>query len=357
MEKLLIINPGSTSTKIAVYDGETSVFSENIIHKYDELKIFHALMDQFEFRKNLVIQTIQKHGIHISDLTAIVSRGGLLPPIEAGAYEINEDMIWQLCYAPAHEHASNLGALIAYAISQDAHIPAYIYDGVTVDEMLPILKITGMAFMQREGRGHNLNMRAAAIRYAKEHHKHYKECTLIVVHLGGGISVSLHKEGKVVDIINDDEGPFSPERSGGLPLFQVIDMITQKGYDHRQAMELVKTQGGLISHLGTNDTREIEKRIKNGDHKANFIYEAMALNVAKNIAKEAPVTCGKIEAIILTGGIAWSEMFTGMVKKYVGFLAPIVIYPGENEMESLAYGGLRVLRGEESAKNFVKVVR
>lgn len=355
MEKLLIINPGSTSTKIAVYDGEIQVFVESISHSAEALSKFDALVDQFEFRKDLVIDTMAKHGISADELTAIVSRGGLLPPIEAGAYEVNEDMVWQLKYAPEHEHASNLGALIANKIAEEQNIPAYIYDGVTVDEMLPVLKVTGLPSMQRKGMGHNLNMRAAAMRYAKEHHKAYKDCTLIVVHLGGGISVSLHHDGKVADIINDEDGPFSPERAGSLPLFQVIDMMCSGEYDHKSAMKCVKTKGGLVAHLGTNDTRDVEKMIQDGDAHAQFIYEAMALNVARNIAKEAPVVSGKIEGIILTGGIAYSEMFTGMVRERVEFIAPVTVYAGENEMESLALGGLRVLRGEEKAKIFKRV--
>lgn len=355
MEKLLIINPGSTSTKIAVYDGEEQLFVESISHSAEELSKYDALVDQFEFRKELVIETMEKHGICVEDLTAIVARGGLLPPVEAGAYEVNEDMVWQLREAPAHEHASNLGALIAYAISSKANIPSYIYDGVTVDEMLPILKVTGLPFMKRKGMGHNLNMRAAAMRYAKEHGKAYKDCSLIVVHLGGGISVSLHHDGKVADIINDEDGPFSPERAGSLPLFQVIDMMTSGEYDKKSAMKLVKSQGGLVAHLGTNDTRDVQAMIDAGDEHAKFIYEAMALNVARNIAKEAPVVNGKVEAIILTGGIAYSETFTEMIRERVEFIAPVVVYAGENEMQSLALGGLRVLRGEEQAKTFVKV--
>ncbi|HIR00401.1 MAG TPA: butyrate kinase [Candidatus Scybalocola faecavium] len=357
MEKLLIINPGSTSTKIAVYDGENPLFVESIPHSAEDLAKFDSLVDQFEFRKDLVIETMKNHGVSVDDLTAIVARGGLLPPIEAGAYEVNEDMVWQLRYAPAHEHASNLGALIAYAISSKENIPAYIYDGVTVDEMLPILKVTGLPFITRKGMGHNLNMRAAAMKYAKEHGKAYKDCTLIVVHLGGGISVSLHHDGKVADIINDEDGPFAPERAGSLPLFQVIDMMCSGKYDHKSAMKLVKSQGGLVAHLGTNDTRDVQRMIDEGDEHAKFIYEAMAMNVARNIAKEAPVVNGKVEAIVLTGGIAYSELFTSMVKERVEFIAPVVIYPGENEMESLALGGLRVLRGEEKAKTFVKVVK
>ena len=357
MEKLLIINPGSTSTKIAVYDGENQLFVESISHSAEEIAKYDALVDQFEFRKDLVLETMEKHGVTADDLTAVVARGGLLPPMEAGAYEVNEDMVWQLRYAPEHEHASNLGALIAYAISSERGIPSYIYDGVTVDEMLPILKVTGLPEMRRKGMGHNLNMRAAAMRYAKENHKAYKDCTLIVVHLGGGISVSLHHDGKVADIINDEDGPFSPERAGALPLFQVIDMMTSGEYDHKSAMKRVKTKGGLVGHLGTNDSRDVEKMIADGDEHAKFIYDAMAMNVARNIAREAPVVNGKVEAIILTGGIAYSEMFTNMVKERVEFIAPVIIYPGENEMQSLALGGLRVLRGEEEAKVFKKVVK
>lgn len=356
MKKLLIINPGSTSTKIAVYEDEKPLFVESISHSAEVIAKYDALVDQFEFRKDLVIETMQSHGISVVELTAIVARGGLLPPIDAGAYEVNEDMVWQLRYAPEHEHASNLGALIAYAISREAHIPAYIYDGVTVDEMLPICKVTGFPEMERKGMGHNLNMRAAAMRFAKENDKNYSDISVVVVHLGGGITVSLHSGGRVADIINDEEGPFSPERAGGLPVFQVIEMMSAGEYDHKSAMKHVKSKGGIVAHLGTNDTRDVQKMIDAGDEHAKFIYEAMALNVAKNIAKEFPVVNGKVEAIILTGGIAYSENFTGMIKERVEFLAPVVIYPGENEMDSLAYGGLRILCGEEKAKNFIKRV-
>lgn len=355
MEKLLIINPGSTSTKVAVYDGEEQLFVESISHSTEEIAKYDALIDQYEFRKDLVLECVKEHGISVDDLTAVVARGGLLPPVEAGAYEVNEDMVWQLRYAPEHEHASNLGALIAYEIAKKENIPAYIYDGVTVDEMLPILRVTGLPEMRRKGMGHNLNMRAAAMRYAKEHNKAYKDCSLIVVHLGGGISVSLHHDGKVADIINDEDGTFAPERAGCLPVFQVLDMLTSGEYDHKSAMKRLKSQGGLVAHLGTNDTREVEKMIAAGDEHAEFIYEAMAMNVARFVAMEAPVVKGNVEAIILTGGIAYSERFTGMVKELVEFLAPVIVYAGENEMQSLALGGLRVLRGEEQAKTFVKV--
>ncbi len=357
MEKLLIINPGSTSTKIAVYDGENQLFVESISHSAEEIAKYDALVDQFEFRKDLVLEAMKEHDIKPEDLTAIVARGGLLPPVEAGAYEVNEDMVWQLRYAPQHEHASNLGALIAYAISSELGIKSYIYDGVTVDEMLPILKITGLPEMQRKGMGHNLNMRAAAMRYAKEVGKEYKDLNLIVVHMGGGVSVSLHSEGKVADIINDEDGPFSPERAGALPLFQVIEMMSSGKYDQKSAMKLVKTKAGLVAHLGTNDTRDVEKMIDDGDEHAAFIYDAMAMNIARNIAKEAPVVKGNIDQIILTGGMAYGKSLCDYIEDHVSFIAPVTVYGGENEMQSLALGGLRVLRGEETAKTFVKVVK
>jgi butyrate kinase len=233
-------------------------------------------------------------------------------------------------------------------------IPAYIYDGVTVDEMLPITKITGLPYMKRKSMGHHLNMRAAAIRYAKEQSKEYCDISVIIAHIGGGITVSIHHEGKVIDIINDEEGPFSPERTGGLPIFQVIKMATSGKYDFNGMMKIVKSKGGLIAYFDTNDTRQVEKMALEGDVQAKLVYDAMALNIAKSIASEAVVLDGKIDAILLTGGIAHSDYFTGMIKQRIEFIAPVIIYAGENEMESLALGGLRVLRGQENAKIFRK---
>jgi len=355
MERLLIINPGSTSTKIAVYEDEKPLFVKNIEHKPEDLMKYNRVVDQFEFREKLIIEALEEENVPLKSITCIVSRGGLLPPIEAGAYEINEDMVWQLRNKPHHEHASNLGAIIAYSLKQKHPVPAYIYDGVTVDEMLPILRITGLPSMPRRAIGHNLNMRAAAIRYAKERGKKLDDCTLIVVHLGGGISVCVIHNGKIIDIINDGEGPFSPERTGWLPLHEVIELAFSGKYTKQSMMKLVKNQGGLYAHLGTVDVREVQKRIQEGDEHAKLIYEAMALNIAKNIGKEAPIVSGKVDAIILTGGIAHSKTFTDLIEKYVSFIAPVVVYPGENEMEALALGGLRVLRGEETAKTFKRV--
>lgn len=354
MEKLLILNPGSTSTKIAVFEDETPVFSESIGHRPEELEVFEHVADQYEFRKNLVIKTLKEHDVSLTELTGIVSRGGLLTPISAGAYEINDDMVWQLKNRPQNEHASNLGAMIAHSLSLEYKIPAFIYDGITVDELLPINKLTGLPVLRRKGMGHNLNTRAAAIRYAREQGKNYLDVTVIVAHLGGGISVNLHHKGKIEDFISDEEGPFSPERAGGLPLFDVIKMCFDGEHTYHSMMNLVKRQGGLRAHLGTTDSREVEKKIAAGDQNAKLVYEAMALNVSKNIAKCAPNVCGEVNAIILTGGIAYSEYFTQYIRRHVEFIAPVVVYPGEDEMLSLVLGGLRVLRGEEQAKTYVK---
>ena len=355
MEKLLILNPGSTSTKIAVFEDETPLFTESIVHSPEELAPFDCVADQYEFRKKLVVKTLENHGVALDSLSGIVSRGGLLTPIEAGAYEVNDDMVWQLKNRPQNEHASNVGAMIARALGVEYNIPAFIYDGITVDELTPINKITGLPMLRRKGMGHNLNTRAAAMRYARESGKDYKDITVIVAHLGGGISVNLHHNGRIEDFINDEEGPFSPERSGGLPMFDIIKMCFEEGQTYHNMMNMVKRKGGLMAHLGTTDSREVQKMIENGDEHAKLIYDAMALNIAKNIAKCAPNVCGKVDAILLTGGIAYSDYITGYIRERVEFIAPVVVYAGEDEMLSLALGGLRVLRGEEQAKTYTKV--
>lgn len=355
MEKLLVMNPGSTSTKIAVYEEEKPLFVESIAHTTEELAVFDEITDQYEFRRDMILKSLEAHGVALGELTAIVSRCGLLPPIDAGAYKVNEDMVWQMRYNPQNNHPSNLGAPIAYALSEQLGIPAYVYDGITVDEMIPLTKITGFKDMRRKALGHNLNMRAAAKKWEKETGNAYDKSNLLIAHLGGGITESLHSNGRIIDFVSDEEGPFSPERTGGLPLFQVVDMAFSGEYDQKSMMKKIKGQGGLNSHLGTNDLREVQNMIANGDEYAKLVYEAMALSVAKHLCALAATCCGKVDAIILTGGIAHSEAFTKEIADRVSFIAPVVVYPGENEMDSLAFGCLRVLRGEEVAKEFVKV--
>lgn len=356
MHKILVINPGSTSTKIAVYEDKTPIFVESIEHSSEEIKAYDTIVSQYEMRANIIMSALEKHGIKKESLTGVVARGGLLPPVKSGAYEVNDDMVWQLTYAPQNEHASNLGAIIADSISKEINIPAYIYDPVTVDELEPIARITGLPGIERKGMGHNLNMRAAAMKYAKESNKPYSELSMIVAHLGGGITLSLHHNGKMIDMISDDEGPFSPERAGGLPIYQVIKMATSGQEDYKSLMKKVRTQGGLMGYFGVTDARIIQEKAEQGDEKAILIYEAMALNVAKNIGKLSVVLGGAIDAIILTGGIAYSEKFTSLIKEKVKFISKVVVIPGENEMEALALGALRVLNGEEKANIFKKQV-
>ena len=355
MEKILVLNPGSTSTKIAVFDGETPLFTESLTHSAEDMAPFDRVVEQYDFRRRLVLDCLMRHDFDVRDLNAIVSRGGLLAPIHAGAYEINEDMVWQLQYKPQNEHASNVGPMIAHVLAKELNVPAYIYDGITVDELTDINRITGLPEMHRKGIGHNLNTRAAAMRYAREQGKAYKDITVIVAHLGSGITVNLHHNGRIEDCVNDEEDPFSPERVGGLPMYDVIHRSFEEGQSDKSMMKLVKSRGGLLAHLGTTDCREVEHRIQNGDAHAKLIYDAMALNVAKFIGKTAPGVCGKVDAILLTGGITYSDSIGEEIRRRVSFIAPVIVYPGEDEMQSLAFGCLRVLRGEETTRTYTKV--
>lgn len=348
--KILVINPGSTSTKIAMYDGKDQLWQENIEHDAAALARFESIFGQLPMRLALVREAVKAHGDRLEELAAVSARGGLLPPVSAGAYEVNELMLDVLENRPQLLHASNLGAAIAYNIANPLGIKAYIYDPVTVDEMMDIVRITGLKEVRRAGRGHNLNMRAAALKYCEKQGCRYEDATLIVAHLGGGISVSLHTGGKVADLISDDEGAFSPERAGLIPAFKVLEL--RKNMNYTDMMKKLQRQGGLISHLGTANAREVEERVNNGDAEAKLVYEAMALSVAQGVGREAVIVNGRVDAIILTGGIARSEMFTDMIKDRVAFIAPVVVLPGENEMQALAEGAWRVLNGKEEAREY-----
>lgn len=354
-ERILAINPGSTSTKIAVYDDEEPVFVVTINHAKEELALFNDIFDQYDYRKRIVLKIMEQNGVDCNTLTAVVARGGLLPPVPAGAFEVNDDMIWQLRYKPQNEHASNLGAPIAKAIADELGLKAYIYDPVTVDEMVEIAKVTGLPEMRRRSMCHALNMRAAAHKYAEKVNIPYEKLNLIIAHLGGGITLSIHEQGRMIDVISDEEGPFSPERTGGLPLFQVLEIATKPGSDFKSLYKYVKTQGGLMGHLGTNDARKVETMISAGDKHAALVYEAMAYNISKWIGTLATVTKGRIDAIIITGGIANSSMITNYIVERVKFIAPVEIIPGENEMEAMVKGILRVCRGQEQVNFFTKM--
>ena len=350
MEKILVLNPGSTSTKIALYDGDQPLWKESLSHSREELRGYANVCDQLDFRYALVAQAMADHGLEAGELAAVAARGGPFAPVHSGAYEVNDAMVDIIRTRPMDPHASLLGALIAQKIAADAGVRAYIYDAVSVDELLPICRITGVPELPRQIKGHALNMHAAALKFCRDRGWDIREKSIIVAHLGGGISVSLQQQGRIIDTVLDDDGPFAPERAGLLSVPQVLDYIDSHENGAQTIRKLCKGGGGRVAWLGTNDTRKVQEMIDAGDEKAKLVYEAMALNVAKAIGRLAPVCCGRVDAIVLTGGIAYSDYFTGMIRERVEFIAPVTVLPGENEMQSLAEGVLRVLRGEETAR-------
>jgi len=352
--KLMVINPGSTSTKIALYEGEKEVFTKTINHSSIELEKYSKVQEQFEMRKDIVFSFFKKNGYNVNELSAVVGRGGMLPAVKSGAYKVNDKMVDRLKNAPVVEHASNLGALIAYEIANAIGVPAYIYDSVRVDELNDIARISGMPDIPRTSTSHALNSRAMAIKAAEKYGKKYNDMNFIVAHLGGGISLSIHEKGRMVDIIADDEGPFSPERTGRVPCKDLVDLCYSGKFDKKTMHKKLRGNGGLKAYLDTADAKEVERMIQNGNIKARLVYEAMAYQVAKGIGELATVVDGNVDAVIITGGIAHSNILTSWIKKRVEFIAPVEIMPGENEMESLALGILRVLNGKEAAIEYVE---
>ena len=350
--KILAINPGSTSTKVAFYIDKERVLAENAEHSLEALSEYNTIVDQLSFRKKAILDFLNKGNIEISSIDAFVGRGGILPPLQSGAYKVNELMIDRLVNRTISEHASNLGALIAYELGRNNEIPAFIYDPVSVDEMNEIAKLTGIPGIRRRSLIHALNMRAAALKTIEQLGRPYNETTMIVAHLGGGISLSVHHKGKMIDIISDDEGPFAPERSGRIPALLLAEECYSGQYTRKEMLKLIRGNSGLKTYFGTNNTKEVEELIKKGDENASLIYSAMAYNVAKAIGELATVVSGKVDRIVLTGGIADSLLFTGFISEKVSFIAPVAIIPGENELEALAYGALRVLTGQENAKEY-----
>lgn len=355
MYRILVINPGTTSTKIAVYDDEKELFRESAEHKECELAPFSRAIEQLDYRKKCVLDALEKHGISKGSLSCIVSRGGMLPPCLTGAYGVNDDMI---AYVSAEnngrEHISNVGCAVADAIARPLGIPAYIYDPVVVDELTPIARLTGLPDVMKQSRGHALNSRAMARKCAEEIlHRPFEDCTLIVQHLGGGTSVWLFDKGRAVDMYSDDDAGFAPERCGKLQVDSVIEMCYSGKYTRREMARRVRGNAGLRAHLGTADAREVERMIDAGDEKAKLIYDAMAYGAAKGIGDLATVVCGKVDRIILTGGVAYSKRLTGEIRRRVEWIAPVEIMPGEFEMEALSSGALRVMRGEETPHEFI----
>lgn len=350
--RILVINPGSTSTKVAVYENELEQFREEIIHDQKELLKYAAMLDQLDMRTEAVRDVLKKHRFDVNCLSGIVGRGGMIPGLSMGGYAVNQIMCDVIRSGKLVSHASNLGALIAQAIAEPLGVPAIIYDAVSADSLMDVARVTGMPEISRESFCHVLNSRAMARKYAKSQGKRYEDMRLLVAHLGGGISVSAHLGGNIVDVITDDGGPFSPERAGSLPILYIIDMCFSGKYTKEEVVRKQRGNGGLKALTGTSDCREIEKMIHGGDEHAKRCYEAQAYQIAKGIGNLAPALKCRADAIILTGGVAYSRMLTDMVIDYVKPLAPVVIMPGENEMLSLALGMLRILKGEEQAGEY-----
>jgi len=351
--KILVINPGSTSTKMAVYHDEKPILLRNITHTAEELSPFDAITEQQDFRRQLVLTELQRSDIPLQ-FDAVIGRGGLVKPIAGGVYEINQQMIDDTLHGCVmHNHACNLGCLIAYEIA--ASIPgcrAFIADPGVVDELSPLARISGSPLMPRICIWHALNQRAIARRFARGIGKEYEDLNLIICHLGGGISVAAHEHGRAIDANNalDGEGPFSPERAGSLPAADLIRLCFSGKYTEKQLLKRIAGKAGLTAHLGTNNMREILERIKNGDEQAQLLVDAMLYHTAKQIASEAAVLCGNIDAILLTGGMAHSDYIVSELRRRIAFLAPVYTFPGEDEMEALALNALAVLQGKRDVK-------
>ncbi|SDM13831.1 butyrate kinase [Bacillus sp. OK048] len=352
--RILTINPGSTSTKIGVFDNEISILEKTIRHDSEIINSFSTIIDQFEFRKSTILETLDNEGVNISKLNAVCGRGGVLRPIEGGTYAVNEMMLNDLRTGFAGQHASNLGGIIAYEIASGLNIPSFIVDPVVVDELEPIARISGFSLIERVSIFHALNQKAVARRVARELGKKYAELNLIITHMGGGITVGVHKQGRVIDVNNGlhGEGPFSPERAGTVPVGDLVALCYSGQYYRDEIMKKLVGQGGLVSYLGTNDAVEVEKRIEAGDQKAALIFEAMAYQVAKEIGAASVVLAGKVDAIVLTGGLAYGKGFVKSITDRINWIADTIIQPGENELQALAEGALRVLRGEEMVKDY-----
>lgn len=350
--RMLIINPGSTSTKIAVYDGDTMVFEETLRHDVDVLSKFGGVIQQMDFRKDIILDALGRNAVDKKTISAVVGRGGLLKPIEGGTYEVNDEMLEDLRNSERGWHASNLGGLIANEIAKEIGGRAFIVDPVVVDELQDVARISGLKGVERVSIFHALNQKAVARRYALSLGKKYEDLNLIVVHLGGGISVGAHKKGRVIDVPNalNGEGPFSPERAGGLPIWDLVELCFSGKYTKEELKKMIVGNGGIVSYLGTNDAREVVKRIESGDEYAKLVYHAMAYQVAKEIGAASAVLKGDVDQIIITGGIAYDKLFVGWLEEMAGFISGITVYPGEDELKALAEGGQRVLSGEELPK-------
>ena len=354
--RILVINPGSTSTKIAVYDNTTQICVRNVQHQCEDLEHFAKISDQYEYRKALILKELENYGIDIKSVDLVMGRGGLLKPIQGGVYRVNEAMLNDI-RNPMAEHESNLGGIIAYEIAQSIgkNVEAYIVDPTCVDEMQDLARISGLPELPRRSFLHALNQKAVARKFAMQIGKLYEEINVIVAHMGGGISVGAHQNGMVIDVNNglNGDGPFSPERCGSVPVGQFAELCFSGKFTFDEIKKKIKGKGGLMAYLGTNDACEVEEKINQGDQYAKLIYNAMAYQVAKEIGSLSTVLKGKVEAILLTGGVAHSKYLTDKIRENVDFITTVYVFPGEGEMESLAFNGYLVRTGEITPKIYV----
>ena len=351
--EVLVINPGSTSTKIAIYQDETPIYTESINHTPADLAPFPRVLDQLEYRLEMIRAALDKAGFPLSELEAVSARGGFTKPVVAGTYRIDEDVVEEMRYHARKEHAANLGSLLAWELTKDTDIPAFFVDPVSVDELPAVARVTGFAEMERVSFVHALNHRSTARKAAAQLGKTYPECNFVVAHLGGGVTTAAHQKGRMVEINNVfDEGCFSMDRGGSLPVQQVIDFCFS-GLTKTEVLRRLETCSGVVSYLGTRDFRDVERMaFEEGNEKAKLIFDAMVYQLSRDIASMAAVLKFDVDAIVLTGGMAYSKRLCAAVEDYVKKIATILILPGENEMLSLAQGALRVLRGEEQARKF-----
>lgn len=356
VERIVAINPGATSTKLGYFENDQLIFKDEINYSVEDLANLASIQEQYDDRFKDIVESLRENGLIENSLDAVVGRGGLLPPVDAGAYLVNNEILDFLANEAILEHPSNLGASLAKGVAEQFGVencPSYIYDPITVDQLDDVARISGLASVERKSIAHVLNMRAVAMKIAEEKlDKSYEESKVIVAHIGGGSTASVHRNGRMVDIIADDEGFFSPERSGSLPLKEIISLCYQ--YSEEEVVNLTRKNGGLVSYFGTTDARKVEEMAHSGDKKAQTVLKALAYQVAKGIGQLSVVLSGDVDAIILTGGLANSKYITSMIQKRVEFIAPVYLVPGEEELLALAKGARRVLKNEEEAHVFYK---
>ncbi len=352
--KSLIINPGSTSTKIGVFEDETLLFEETLRHSTEEIAQYASIVDQKDFRKQIILDLLDKKNFDIKSLQVVVGRGGMLKPIPGGTYAVSDELLHDLKIGVQGQHASNLGGILAREIGDSIGVPSFIVDPVVVDELIPIARYSGVPELPRTSVFHALNQKAVAKRFAKEQGKAYDSLNLIVVHMGGGVSVGAHEKGNVIDVFNalDGDGAFSPERAGAVPSGALVKLCYSGKYTEKEVYKKIVGGGGFNAYLNTNDMRDVEKMVEGGDKNAEEIRDAFIFQVAKNIGSMSCVLKGKVDQIIMTGGIAYDKQVIAGLKERVGFIAPVTVYPGEDELLALAQGALRVLNKEEVAKEY-----